>query len=390
MSYATTPKYDLLDLTKPADTELISNLPAAIRQNRRIAERFLDVFFDLSTGLPSPGLITNAMLAGNIAGDKLGAGAIDTLQLLEDAVTTLKIEDRAVTGPKIGLEALLDEHIAAGAISGLKLTALTVTGGKMVAKTVTGTQIANDSGTNSARAIDSDHIKDDAIKLRHLASTIIDSTKITMGANANQTPKLMIGGAAVEVLPITGAIKMVVDPGVSIVTSLADGGVAASTLYQRIEQNVGVGTTLPSPNVVCEAAGLNSRTRWQHSPDSSIQIVSIHGSKLKFVRPGTFFFRGKFPCWGVGMHRAQLNFVESGAIKYGTTADAPLISATPTMTYSWIETVLTIIEEDKLVDVQHFTENAVLAWEGQPVSQSGAPEIYGVIELIELNSVSGD
>ncbi|PCJ80639.1 MAG: hypothetical protein COA57_14880 [Flavobacteriales bacterium] len=390
MSYAATPKYNLLDLTKPADTELISNLPAAIRQNRRVAEDFLDVFFDLSTGLPSAGLITNTMLAGNIAGDKLGAGAIDTTQLANSAVETLQLNDRGVTGPKIALLALLDEHIAAGAISGLKLTDLTLTGGKMVAKTVTGTQIANDSGSDSARAIDSDHIKDNAIKLRHLASTIIDSTKITMGANANRTPKLMIGGAAVEVLPITGAIKMVVDPGVSIVTSLADGGVAASTLYQRLEQNVGVGTTLPSPSAASEAAGLNNRTRWANSPDSSIQLVSIHGHKLKFVRAGTFFFRGKFPCWGVGMHRAQMGFVEGGTIKYGTTADAPIISTIPTMSYSWLETVLTIIDEDRLVEIQHFTENAVTGWEGQPVSQPGAPEIYGVIELIELNSVTGD
>jgi len=86
-----------------------------------------------ATGYPTSslvGTITNAQLAGSIAGSKLVSGSVTATQLGVDSVTASELADDAVDTNAIANSAVTDAKVASG-ISGTKLTDGTVTAAKL-------------------------------------------------------------------------------------------------------------------------------------------------------------------------------------------------------------------------------------------------------------------
>ena len=86
--------------------------------------------------------ITNAQLAGSIAGTKLATGAVDTTQLAADAITTAKIADDQITTATIADDAITTATIADDQITTATIADDAITNATIANDAVRGSQIS--------------------------------------------------------------------------------------------------------------------------------------------------------------------------------------------------------------------------------------------------------
>lgn len=157
-----------IDTAIPADTEVVSKLPAADRQMKAMLKTFLakahDDDGDIKAGVIASGsfvagainggtdiasasITADRLVAGTVTATQLGAGAVTATQLAANAVTTTKILDANVTHDKLSATAVDYDNIVANAVRVAAIKDGEITDAKMAAATLTNASIANNTIT---------------------------------------------------------------------------------------------------------------------------------------------------------------------------------------------------------------------------------------------------
>lgn len=196
------------------------------------------------------GLITTAKIAGGaVTGEKIGTGAVGTVQLADTAVTGAKVADGAISSQRLALNSVAAGHVQAGAIGGIQLADGAVSSSKLASSSVAsanlqagavGTgQLADGSVTGAklaANSVAAQSISPGAVGPAQLAEGAVANSKIAPNAVATANLQAaavgtvqMADGSVTEAKLAPGAVtSAVMAPGAVGAAQLAPGSALAS------------------------------------------------------------------------------------------------------------------------------------------------------------------
>jgi len=366
------------ELSNPADTANVSDLPLYARDVRNFLYTFLGQAHADNGVLGVDSVNADQIKAGAVGTTKIADGAVTEVKLASNAVTTPKIANGNVTAEKLAAGAIsaanviadgtiINAHVnAAAAIDGSKLangtvdtpqlTDLAVTGDKIALATITGDKIANNTieptafkTTNSAAGLASSSV----------ALPVLDTAVPTNSRVA------VIGGA------LTATLVAGNPPTLSFKLS-SDLGAGTGTMFSAHRASTGA-----------NVAGEQVLTGWSVDVEND-ELVEIYGDGFKVHLTGQYLVHVAVAVYSVG--GAVICLRESA----GPTRKAfsPTIYCPPGVQgVAQLLHVLNVTTEDKTYDVSLYCET-VKAVNGLGLLNAlpGSPTIHnGKITFFKLS-----
>lgn len=348
--------------TTPADAEAASNLAAAVRQVKSFLLTYLAVSHSDGGELSADsvgsnqvldGSIPGSAISGNLTGDQIKAGEIDSWHLASNAVLTAALKDLQVTAAKLASDAVETAKIADDAVTGAKIADNSIALVHMTDNSISDDEISGVSGSK-------------------LEAGTVTPTKLSEDATLGANLGLYVGTATAsgnKLAQIGGVLTATIAAGTPNVLKFAfASGAASSTGVAIFDQRVSGTIT---------AATFADRGPWNRVSGETVSEVS--GNDIKILQAGTYLVHFSGNGYSCDEHQSKLQV--GGADKsFGSIESAPV--GAQTASTGWITLALNI---DDLLTVQSASAAVTVATYGQGYAGVLANARFGHVILIKLN-----
>lgn len=351
MSYYDQNSLNDLDVAEPMDGASPQELLLAFRQLKAIVKNAL-----LTSHYPDGrirGGVVSSVSAGSVGTLELKDAAVTSVKLANGSVLSAHLAANSVTTDKILNGAVTAEKIAAGALGTIHFAENSIPLSALQGY-ITRDYISQSPSTDALRAITENAIANEAVVDRAIKSMSV--AKLLGGSNGNLLLKVSDVWTAVA---ITGDLTYDSGTNKFVLASGVKGATVGDTKTRGTDGGAGV------------AASWNIRTLGEISDTDN--LLTFSSNRFSLIK-GKYLIYITCPASGVGKHQARLfDYTGSAPVIWGSSE----ISAAGNASKSVICGMLTVTDETKQFQVEHYIQNTVGSTDLGAAASSDNTTAYG-------------